>query len=139
MTGPALVLVGHGRYSDPWHDDAAVGHLVADELAAAGIRPVLRGTLPATLDELPDERWSLVVTKAANGPAYDDDALWTGFRERFVAILATGVPLLVLHQAGNSFGNPPEYARAVGGRWVERSWHPAIGEATFRPVDAEHP
>jgi len=140
MTTTALILVGHSPYTDPWHDDAAVGHLVALELAAAGLDPVLRSTMPGVLDEVDPADLALFVVKVSGGPVDDADGTWAGFQARLAGLLTAGVPVLALHQAGAAFGNPPAWAAAVGGHWVDgRSWHPAIGEATFEPVDDEHP
>lgn len=136
MPGTALVLVGHPPFTDPWHDDAAVGHLVALELAAAGLDPLLRGTMPWALDDVAPADLALMVVKAAPGPL---DAAFEGFTERLAAVLAAGVPVLALHQGSGSLGNPPFWAAAVGGRWGERSWHPPIGPTEFRAVDDEHP
>ena len=84
MPRTALVLVGHHPFTDPWHDDAAVGHLVALELAAAGLAPVLRGTMPWALDELEPDDLSLLVVKAAGGAP--GDGSFDGFTERLAAI-----------------------------------------------------
>lgn len=139
MSRTALVLVGHGRYSDIWHDDAAIGFLVAGELAEAGLRPVLRSTFPGALDDVDPDDLALVVIKSGTGRADDDDATWAGFHERLAALFAA-VPVLALHQAANTMGNPRWYIGQVGGQWVDdHSWHPPIAEATFRPVDDEHP
>ena len=135
MPRTALVLVGHPPFTDPWHDDAAVGHLVALELGAAGLDPVLRGTMPWALDEFARDDLALLVVKAAGGTPQDD--AFAAFDERLAAILAAGVPVLALHQASGAFGGA--YARAVGGRWGEHSWHPPIGDTSFRAVDDEHP
>ena len=140
MTGTALVLVGHGRYSDPWHDDAAVGHLVAGELAAAGLVPVLRGTLPGALDDIDPAGLALLVVRTGSSRPVDEDAEWTAFHDRLAAIVAAGVPVLALHQAANTFGNPRWYTGAIGGTWQDGvSWHPPLGAATFRPLDDGHP
>ena len=140
MTTNALVLVGHAPYTDPWHDDAAVGHLVALELAAAGLNPVLRGTMPGVLDDVDPADLALLVVKASGGPADDEAGTWTSFQERFAALVSAGVPVLAMHQASGALGNPQVWADAVGGHWVDgHSWHPAISEAKFEPVDDEHP
>ncbi len=137
MPRTALVLVGHPPFTDPWHDDAAVGHLVALELAAMGLDPVLRGTMPWALDEFEPGDLALLVVKAAGAVPGDDS--FDGFERRLTAILAAGVPVLALHQGSASLGNPPAWAAAVGGRWGERSWHPPIADTAFRAVDREHP
>jgi hypothetical protein len=137
MTRTALVLVGHHPFTDPWHDDAAVGYLVALELAAAGLDPVLRGTMPWALDELEPADLALLVVKAAGGAP--DEGTFDGFTSRLEAIVAAGVPILALHQGSGALGNPPPWAAAVGGRWGARSWHPPIARTAFRAVDDEHP
>ena len=137
MPRTALVLVGHHPFTDPWHDDAAVGHLVALELAAAGLEPVLRGTMPWALDEFEPGELALLVVKAAGGAPEGDT--FDAFQSRLAAILAAGVPVLALHQGSGALGNPPFWAAAVGGRWGERSWHPAIADTSFRAADDEHP
>ncbi|WP_129337906.1 ThuA domain-containing protein [Cellulomonas endophytica] len=162
----ALVLVGRGRYADPWHDDAATGHRVAGLLAARGLDVTVRGTAPDVLgpDDAAGEggaaaaagatgapgtgapsRPALLVVAAGTGrtdPAWDgDDAAWAAFHARLAALVGAGVPLLALHQAANTFTDAPGWADLVGGRWVPGlSMHPPIGEATFRPVPGErHP
>ena len=135
MTRTALVLVGHHPFTDPWHDDAAVGHLVALELAAMGLDPVLRGTMPWVLDEFEPANLALLVVKAAAGTP--EAGAFDAFHERLAAILAAGVPVLALHEGSGAFGDP--YRAAVGGRWGEHSWHPPIADTHFRPVDDEHP
>ena len=137
MPRTALVLVGHHPFTDPWHDDAAVGHLVALELAAAGLDPVLRGTMPCALDELEPGELDLLVVKAAGGAP--DEGAFDGFTERLAAVVAAGVPVLALHQGSGALGNQPFWAAATGGRWGERSWHPPIADTRFLPVDDEHP
>jgi hypothetical protein len=134
----ALVLVGHPPFTDQWHDDAAVGHLVALELAALGFHTVLRGTMPWVLDDVEPGDLALLVVKAAGGS--DEEGAFAGFQERLAALLAASVPVLALHQASGAFGNPPAWAAAVGGRWVDgTTWHPAISPALFRPLDDAHP
>lgn len=137
MCRTALILVGHHPFTDPWHDDAAVGHLVALELAAAGLHPVLRGTMPWALDDLDPAGLALLVVKAAGGTP--DEGAFDRFTERLAAIVAAGVPILALHQGSGALGNPPFWAAATGGRWGARSWHPPITATRFRPVDDEHP
>ncbi|GIG30158.1 ThuA domain-containing protein [Cellulomonas marina] len=158
-TGPAggdvrraLVLVGRGRYADPWHDDAATGHRVAGVLAARGLVPEVRGTAPDVLtgDLAPAhvraQVPALLVVVAGTGrrdPGWDgDDAAWSAFHSRLAALVVEhGVPLLALHQAANTFTDAPGWAELVGGRWVPGlSMHPPIGPATFTPVPGEdHP
>ena len=141
----ALVLVGRGRYADPWHDDAATGHRAADVLAEAGLAPELRGTSPTALADVP-AGLALLVVVAGTGrtdPGWDgDDAAWAPFHARLESLVAErGVPALVLHQGAHTFTDAPGWAGLVGGRWVPGlSMHPPIGPAVFRPVPGvDHP
>lgn len=138
----ALLLVGHGRYEDPWHDLAATSHALAGLLAGVGLDVVVRGTFPDALDRA--ARPDLLVVDAGRGRSdagYDgDDAAWRAFHDRRAAWVAGGVPVLAVHQSANTFGDDPRWAAELGGRWVEgRSWHPEHGRAAFRVVDPAHP
>ncbi|WP_456844421.1 ThuA domain-containing protein [Cellulomonas sp. P5_C6] len=137
----ALVLAGHGRYEDPWHDTAAIAHRVASLLADEGLSSTVRGTVPTALDDLTPD---LVVVASGSGrsdPSFDgSDDDWAGFHARLAALLAAGVPVLGLHQAANTFADSPTWSSLLGGRWVEgTSWHPPHGRASFRVVDPSHP
>ena len=138
----ALVLVGHGRYEDPWHDHAATSHALATLLAADGWEVTLRSTFPDALDDVtpPD----LLVVNAGSGrpdPAFDgDDDAWLPFHDRRAALVSSGVPVLAVHQSANTFVDDPRWAELLGGRWDDGvSWHPPIGDAAFRVVDGAHP
>jgi hypothetical protein len=140
----AVVLVGRGRYQDPWHDDAATGHIVADLLATQGIGSVVRGVAPTALVDV--DRPRLLVVIAGSGridPDWDgDDEAWRSFHRRLHSLVSReGVPLLALHQAANTFTDDATWAELIGGRWVpDASTHPPIGDAVFRPVEGEdHP
>ncbi len=145
----ALVLVGRGRYEDPWHDGAATAGVLQPLLAADGWDVHVHGTSPALLadDGLVAAtlgRPDLVVVTAGSGrvdPDFDgDDAAWAGFHAALTAWFADGVPLLALHAAANTFHDAPGWTQAVGGRWVDAaSWHPPIGPATFDVADPGHP
>jgi uncharacterized protein len=140
----ALVLVGRGRYQDPWHDDAATAGEVAGVLRERGLSARLRGTFPHTLDDVGADDVALLVVAAGHGradPDFDgDDAAWAGFHERLTGLVRAGVPVLALHQAANTFADSPAWHDLLGGRWVVgTSMHPPIGPATFRVVDREHP
>ncbi len=144
MSREALVLVGHGRYQDPWHDDVATAQRVAATLAELDLTPRLRGTFRGTLDDVRPEGLALVVVLAGRGrvdpdvDGTDDD--WRAFHDRLAALVDAGVPLLALHQAANAFADAPRWSGLIGGRWVpDTSMHPPIGEATFTVVDDEHP
>ncbi|UNX53727.1 ThuA domain-containing protein [Georgenia sp. TF02-10] len=49
MTRRALLLLGRGRYEDPWHDYAATAQRVAAVLAGQGVQPELRSLFPDAL------------------------------------------------------------------------------------------
>ncbi|GEL96812.1 ThuA domain-containing protein [Cellulomonas terrae] len=135
----ALVLVGHGRYEDPWHDGAAIGHRVAQLLAEDGIGSTVRGTFREALDGIDPDL--LVVASGRGRPDADFDGTdqdWRPFHERLAALVASGVPVLGLHQAANTFLDSPAWGPLLGGRWIEgTTWHPPLGAATFRVV-SEH-
>jgi len=137
----ALVLAGHGRYEDPWHDAAAISHRLAALLAADGVDTTVRGTFRDALDGIEPD---LVVVAAGRGrpdPDFDGaDEDWQPFHARLGSWVASGVPVLGLHQAANTFQDSPAWGALLGGRWVDgTSWHPPHGAATFRVVDAAHP
>lgn len=136
----ALVLAGHGRYEDPWHDTAAIAHRVAQLLSDDGIDVTIRGTLPAALDDIEPDL--LVVASGRGRPDADFDGTdddWARFHARRDALVASGVPVLGLHQATNAFLDSPTWEPMLGGRWVEgTTWHPPLDAATFRVV-SDHP
>jgi len=136
----ALVLAGHGRYEDPWHDTAAIAHRVAQLLADDGIDVTIRGTLPDALDGIEPD---LVVVASGRGrpdPDFDGtDQDWLPFHARLGSLIASGVPVLGLHQATNTFLDSPSWGPLLGGRLIEgTTWHPPLGPATFRVV-CDHP
>lgn len=141
----ALVLVGRGRYEDPWHDHAAVAHEVVKVLADGGLDVTVRGTFPGALDGFTGaNRPELVAVVAGTGrtdPDFDGaDEDWSGFHAALDGLVGAGVPLLALHASANTFADSPWWARRLGGRWVPGvSMHPPIGEASFAVVDPAHP
>lgn len=140
----ALVLAGRGRYADPWHDDVATSHAVADVLRDLGVGVRVRGTSPGALDDERPGDVAVVVVAAGRGrvdPDWDgDDAAWAPFHDRLAALVRAGVPLLALHAAANTFADSPHWTGLLGGRWVVgTSMHPPIGPASFRVVDGAHP
>lgn len=151
-----LVLAGHGRYEDPWHDMAATSHRIAEVLSAPVLdgtddlgRPAyqvtVRGAFPGVLDALDPagDDVDLVIVNTGSGrpdPDFDgDDARWAGFHERLRAWADAGRPVLGLHQAANSFADSADWERILGGRWVDgTSMHPAIGDARFTVTSVGH-
>jgi type 1 glutamine amidotransferase len=145
-----LILVGRGRYQDPWHDHAATSHRLALLLAGldVGGRPVavdVRSTFPDALDDLGDV--DLLVVNA--GTSWDgfreagigpDDATWAPFHARLDAWARAGGRLLAVHQSANTFDDAPGWEEVLGGRWVEgTSGHPPIGEASVALAAGTHP
>ncbi|MDM7854450.1 ThuA domain-containing protein [Cellulomonas alba] len=142
VTDAALVLVGQGRYADPWHDVAATSHALAALLADVGLPVDVRGTRPDALGGL--DAPGLLVVVAGDGrrdAEFDgDDDAWRGFHDRRADWVAEGVPVLAVHQSAMAFRDDPRWAREVGGRWVEdRSWHPPLGPAVLRVAGDPHP
>ncbi|GAA1289258.1 hypothetical protein GCM10009609_65640 [Pseudonocardia aurantiaca] len=139
----ALILAGHGRYADPWHDTAAIALCLARAVERAGLRAEVRGTSPHALEEVAPDVALLIVTagRGRRDPDVDgDDADWAPFHERLTALIAAGTPVLALHQAANTFADNPEWATLLGGRWVPgTSMHPPIGPAVFDIADRDHP
>ncbi|GCE77545.1 ThuA domain-containing protein [Cellulomonas biazotea] len=135
-----LVLVGRDRYGDPWHDHAATSDAVATLLRADGHDVTLRSTFPDALDDVGPADVDLLVVNSGRGPLDGDAGAWRSFHDRRAALVDGGVPVLGVHQAANTFGDDPRWATALGGCWVEgASWHPPLGDATFRVVDDGHP
>ena len=137
-----LVLAGHGRYADPWHDTAATSHRVAEILAGHGMDAEVRGTFPSAHERLAGV--DLLVVNAGRGrvdPGFDGtDADWAPFHDAVRGHAAAGRGVLGLHQAANTFADSPQWAQLLGGRWVEgRSMHPPIGLATFDDPNALKP
>lgn len=79
----APVLVGPGRYQDPWHDDAATAQELVRILAEQDLVARVRGTFPDALADVRDAVPSLVVVIAGRGrtdAGFDgDDATWQPF------------------------------------------------------------
>ncbi|WP_255449045.1 ThuA domain-containing protein [Cellulomonas sp. JZ18] len=145
----ALVLVGRGRYEDPWHDGAATAGVLQPLLADDGWDVRVHGTFPDLLAEdglvaATLGRPDLVVVAAGNGRSDADfdgtDEDWAGFHAALAGLVRDGVPLLALHASANAFHDAPGWSRTIGGRWVDgTSWHPPIGTARFDVADGEHP
>jgi type 1 glutamine amidotransferase len=140
--GRALILCGHSRYSDPYHDFPATSQQIASVLADCGVEARVRGDRPEALRDLaPDE---LLVVNAGGGvPAHrlgEAGPEWREFHRALVAHLSAGGPVLGVHTASAAFADVPEWSRALGGRWVpDVSWHPPIGRFAVSVRTGEHP
>lgn len=116
----ALVLVGRGRYGDPWHDHAAQADEVAQLLRADGHDVRVRSTFPTTFADLGDWEPALLVVTAGRAEEVNDaDDEWRAFHDARHALVARGTAVLGLHQAANTFADDPRWAATLGGRWVE--------------------
>ena len=137
----ALVLAGHGRYQDPWHDTAAIAHRLAVLLADDGVDTTIRGTFPTSLGDVSPDLLVVASGRGRPDPDFDgSDEDWLPFHDRLDALVASGVPVLGLHQASNTFLDRPSWAAVLGGRWLEgTTWHPPLGPSVFRVVDPAHP
>ena len=118
----ALVLAGHGRYEDPWHDGAAIAHRVAQLLADDGIDTTIRGTLPDALDDIEPD---LVVVASGRGRP---DADFDGTDEDWAAVPRAARSARRLRR--------PRARAAPGDQHVPRL--AVVGSAARRPVDRGH-
>ncbi|MDR0960424.1 MAG: ThuA domain-containing protein [Propionibacteriaceae bacterium] len=137
-----LILTGHGRYEDQWHDVAATSHRTALVAAEMGHTAEDRSTMPRYIDDFGAA--DLIVVNAGKGridPTFDgDDAFWEPMWSLFDAHLDAGKPILALHASGNTFHGYPRWASVVGGCWVDgTSGHPEIGEETLTVDEKAHP
>ena len=136
----AVVLSGVGRYSDPWHPYPETSQRIAQVLREAGLTVEIVPTEPDAVANLgaPD---LLVVDAGGGGNEVDpaESERWVAAHAALTALLATGVPLLGVHAAANTFTEVPAYRAALGGRWVNgTSMHPDRGPAHFAPA-SDHP
>jgi uncharacterized protein len=140
MGGSAALLGGAGRWTDPWHPFAETNDAVAAVAAEAGLDLDRPSDVDAALasyatGELP----SLVVVNV--GLPRDDRPVPLpeadiGYRR----LLASGVPMLVLHVSTTSFADDADWETALGGVWVRgTTMHPPSGPAAVRVVDDTHP
>ena len=140
MNHRVLVLVGRGRYADPWHDHAATSYEVArliDDLGpgAGEVDVMVRSSFPEALDDLADV--DLLVVNTGSGrrdPEFDgDDARWLPVHQRLEDYARAGGGVLGLHQAAMTFEDSPFWERILGGRWVHGvSGHPPLGDAVVQ-------
>jgi type 1 glutamine amidotransferase len=142
VTQHALLVAGRGRYEDPWHDHAGTSHSMAMVLEDEGLSTTVRGLFPDAVDDL--ESFDLLIVNAGQGrqdPGFDgDDRAWVPVHERIKSYASHGGAILAVHQGINAFLDSPHWSGIVGGRWVRgKTWHPPIGQATFRVCRQAHP
>lgn len=143
LTAPRALLLsgGTGRYTDPWHPFAETSGALAGLLGEAGFGVDIADDVDAALAGLaapggpaggPAGAPDLLVVNVGlprdglPSPATPDAS--AGLRRW----LAGGRPLLVSHVSSTSFLDSPEWAEALGGRWIRgTSMHPEYGPAAI--------
>ena len=138
----ALLLSGTGRYADPWHPFAETSGALAGLLREAGFGVDMADDVDAALAGLvaPGGR---AQGGAAGAPDLlvvnvglpRDDLPSPGTPDASAGLrrwLAGGRPMLVSHVSSTSFLDSPEWAEALGGRWIRgTSMHPEYGPAAI--------
>jgi uncharacterized protein len=118
-----------GRYGDPWHPFAETSALVASALAALGART-------RVTSDVDDELARHAEPGAAAPALLIVNIGWYGQSERFEpdavagfeALLASSVPVLVLHSSLTAFPDWPRWEQIAGGRWIyDVTYHPDAG------------
>ena len=158
----ALLLSGTGRYADPWHPFAETSRALAGLLREAGFGVDMADDVDAALAGLPAPGLPAAGGTAAGGTAAGgraqdgpaqggpagapdllvvnvglprDDLPSPGTPDASAGLrrwLAGGRPMLVSHVSSTSFLDSPEWAEALGGRWIRgTSMHPEYGPAAI--------
>ena len=160
LTAPrALLLSGTGRYADPWHPFAETSEALAGLLREAGFGVEIADDVDAALAGLAAPGGTAQGGTAHSGPAPRGPAhrgpAGTGLPDLLVVNvglprdglpspgtpdasaglrrwLADGRSMLVSHVSSTSFLDSPEWADALGGRWIRgTSMHPEYGPAAI--------
>jgi type 1 glutamine amidotransferase len=138
----AVIASGTGRYADPWHPFPATSARIADALRADGWDVSVDDDVDHALANL--EGVDLLVVNAgdpwrevpADVDPVADPAADAGLRRA----VARGIGIVAVHAALSSLRDHPVWREAIGGEWQPGvSWHPPIGDARVRVVDAGHP
>ncbi|MDR6171888.1 ThuA domain-containing protein [Curtobacterium sp. SORGH_AS_0776] len=136
----AVLLGGVGRWTDPWHPFDETTAALTAIAAQVGIGLSSSSDVDRTLESfgvgpLP----SLVVVDLGlprDGLPVPLPAAEPGFRR----LLASRVPMLVVHVSSTSFAGDDDWERALGGVWVRgTTMHPPSGPCTVHVVDDQHP
>lgn len=135
----AVIASGTGRYADPWHPHVETSEIIAELLRADGW-DVEIAEPDTALSRL--EGADLLVVNA--GDPWRDTEARVGADPAATAgldaALDRGIGLLAVHSALTSLRDYPRWREAVGGEWAPgHSWHPALDDAVFTVVDAQHP
>jgi hypothetical protein len=145
----ALLLSGTGRYADPWHPFAETSGALAGLLREVGFGVEMADDVDAALAGLAAQGGTAPGRPAHGGPAGTglpdllvvnvglprDDLPSPGTPDASAGLrhwLADGRPMLVSHVSSTSFSDSPEWAEALGGRWIRgTSMHPDYGPAAI--------
>ncbi len=134
-----LILSGAGRHADPWHEYPATSAALAELLAGPGRDVEVSEDIDARLADLSDVSLLVVNAGAADdapAPAAEVGAAREGLRSH----VERGGAILGVHAAAFALPQVPEWAAALGGRWIHgRSMHPEISRTELHVVDSDHP
>lgn len=139
--GTVLLLRGDGRYADPWHPFGETAAALAGVLAARGLEVEVRGDVDRALAEIGAGRVALPGLLVVDvGQPRDGGASPLPEGAAALALIdRAAVPVLGVHVSSTSFGDSPEWAALLGGRWVRgRTMHPEYGTARIA-IEAGHP
>ncbi|MBF4604372.1 ThuA domain-containing protein [Curtobacterium sp. VKM Ac-2884] len=136
----AVLLGGSGRWTDPWHPFPETNAAVTALAASAGVALEQPEDVDTALAAFATGRLPSLVVVDVGLPRDDRPVPLTEARAGFHRLLASDVPLLVLHVAATSFADDPLWERALGGVWERgTTMHPPFGPAAVRVVDDAHP
>lgn len=138
----ALILCGHGRYEDPWHDHAAIACELAHVLEELDVEPVIRSMFTDSADDL--DQFDLLIVNGSRGrrdhefDGTDDD--WLPLHEKVYDYAKSGKPILLYHVGINAFTDSPYWDEICGGKWIRgKTHHPKISDAEFIVQKGSHP
>ncbi len=132
------IATGTGRYADPWHPYPATSARIATILRADGWDAHVDPDVDHALAHL--DGVDLLFVNAGDpwrsgGEPFVDPAASAGL----IAAIARGIGLVGVHAALSTLRDHPAWREAIGGEWVPgASWHPPLGDARVRIVDADH-
>ncbi|ROP60633.1 ThuA domain-containing protein [Curtobacterium sp. PhB115] len=136
----AVLLGGAGRWTDPWHPFAETNAAIAEIAADAGVPLEQPDDVDTALAGFASGPLPSLVVVNVGLPRDERPVPFTDAVRGFHRLLASPVPLLVLHVSTTSFADDDAWERAVGGVWVRgTTMHPPYGPARVRVVDDEHP
>lgn len=127
----ALVLIGSGRYADPWHPFDETGRIVADILAERDWQVEVSDDVDTGMASL--DGFDLVAVNAGDPWRDGHRGAVPAAAEGFASALERGIGVLAVHAAVSSLRDYPEWAPALGAMWVPTlSFHPDAGEMTVQ-------